>query len=160
MSRQLEKFSSTAAEVTNAHLCPCIDETLKINVQGSSASGLIAAALCHLCKAQTFAQTTQALLASLCGQIENPRFRDNLAKFIYGLTDSWWVIDLSSSSFNVSDFRFFFSDNYSLHTYSLGVPIRESLTIFYMILKLIDSYLLMIHMNLSILIMAPFRSQV
>lgn len=87
--QRLEGFSSTAAEMANAHLCPCIDETLRINVEGSSASGLMAAALCQLRRAETFAQTTQALLASLCGQIKDPPSRDNVAKFIYGTTDSW-----------------------------------------------------------------------
>lgn len=94
--RRLEEFSSIAREITNAHLCSCIDETLKTNVEeGSSAAGLMSAALCHLCRAQTFAQTTEALLASLCGQIKDPRSRDDLAKFIYGSTDSWRVVDSS-----------------------------------------------------------------
>ncbi|KMQ91499.1 cytoplasmic dynein 2 heavy chain 1-like protein [Lasius niger] len=86
---RLEQLSSTTAEIANAHLCSSIDETLKINVEGSSASGLMAAALCHLRKAQTFSQATQALLLSLCGQVNDLQSRDDLAKFIYGSTDSW-----------------------------------------------------------------------
>ncbi|XP_029665147.1 cytoplasmic dynein 2 heavy chain 1 [Formica exsecta] len=86
---RLEQFSSTAAEIANAHLCSSIDETLNINVEGSSASGLMTAALCHLYKAQTFNQATQALLLSLCGQVNDVQSRDDLAKFIYGSTDSW-----------------------------------------------------------------------
>ncbi|KAL6266424.1 hypothetical protein P5V15_003274 [Pogonomyrmex californicus] len=86
---RLEQLSSTAAEIANTHLCQCIDETLKINVDVSSASGLITAALCHLQKAQTFAQATQALLVSLCGQVKNAQSKDELAKFIYGSTESW-----------------------------------------------------------------------
>ncbi|XP_018402903.1 PREDICTED: cytoplasmic dynein 2 heavy chain 1 [Cyphomyrmex costatus] len=86
---RLEQLSSTAAEIANTHLCSCIDETLKINVNSSSASGLMAATLCHLHKAQTFAQATQALLVSLCGQVENSQSKDDLAKFIYGSTESW-----------------------------------------------------------------------
>jgi len=89
MPWRLEQLSSTAAEIANTHLCSCIDETLKINVDSSSASGLMAATLCHLHKAQTFAQATQALLISLCGQVEDAQSKDDLAKFIYGLTESW-----------------------------------------------------------------------
>ncbi|KAL0104886.1 hypothetical protein PUN28_016497 [Cardiocondyla obscurior] len=87
--RRLEQLSSTAAEITNNHLCSCIDETLKININVSSASGLMAATLCHLYKAQTFAQVTQGLLVSLCGQVENAQSKDELAKFIYESTESW-----------------------------------------------------------------------
>nr|XP_012219219.1 PREDICTED: cytoplasmic dynein 2 heavy chain 1 [Linepithema humile] len=86
---RLEQLPSTAAEIANAHLCSCIDETLKINVEGSSAAGLMSAALCHLRKTQTFSQTTQGLLVSLCGQVKDLQSRDNLATFIYGSTDSW-----------------------------------------------------------------------
>ncbi|XP_032668403.1 cytoplasmic dynein 2 heavy chain 1 [Odontomachus brunneus] len=86
---RIEQLSATAAEVANAHLCSCIDETLKINLDESSASGLMDAALCHLSKAQTFTQATYALLLSLCGQVKNQESRDNLAKFIYGSVDSW-----------------------------------------------------------------------
>lgn len=86
---RLEQLSSTAAEITNNHLCLCIDETLKINVNASSASGLMSATLCHLHNAQTFAQATQALLVSLCSQVENAQSKDDLAKFIYGSTESW-----------------------------------------------------------------------
>jgi len=91
---RLEQLSSTAAEIANTHLCSCIDETLKININNSSASGLMAATLCHLHKAQTFAQATQALLVSLCGQVEDAQSKDNLAKFIYGSTESWCVFIL------------------------------------------------------------------
>ncbi|XP_071561821.1 cytoplasmic dynein 2 heavy chain 1 [Temnothorax nylanderi] len=86
---RLEQLSSTAAEIANTHLCSCIDETLKIKTNSSSASGLMAATLCHLHKAQTFAQATQALLVSLCGQVEDAQSKDDLAKFIYGSTESW-----------------------------------------------------------------------
>lgn len=86
---RLERLPTTIADIGNAHLCSFIDETLKINIEGSSASGLMTAALCHLHKAQTFNQATQALLLSLCGQVNNVQSRDNLAKFIYGSTDSW-----------------------------------------------------------------------
>lgn len=86
---RLERLSATPAEIANAHLCQCIDETLKTEANDLSASGLMDAALCHLRKAQTFAQTTQALLVSLCGQVKDPQSRDDLAKFIYGSTDSW-----------------------------------------------------------------------
>lgn len=86
---RIEQLSSTAAEIANAHLCSSIDEILKINVEGSSASGLMTAALCHLHKAQTFNQATQALLLSLCGQVSDTQSRDDLAKFIYESTDSW-----------------------------------------------------------------------
>lgn len=86
---RIEQLSATAAEVANAHLCSCIDETLKINIDESSASGLMDAALCHLSKAQTFTQTTHALLLSLCGQVKDQESRNSLAKSIYGTTDSW-----------------------------------------------------------------------
>lgn len=86
---RLEQLPSTVAEIANGHLCGCIDETLKIKTNGSSASGLMAATLCHLRKAQTFAQATQALLVSLCGQVEDEQSKDDLAKFIYGSTESW-----------------------------------------------------------------------
>lgn len=86
---RLEDLSSTATEIANTHLCPCIDETLKIRTNGSSASGLMAATLCHLRKARTFTQATQALLVSLCGQVQDVQSKDDLAKFIYGSTESW-----------------------------------------------------------------------
>ncbi|EFN76217.1 Cytoplasmic dynein 2 heavy chain 1 [Harpegnathos saltator] len=86
---RIEQLSPTAAEIANAHLCSCMDETLKINVDESSASGLMDAALCHLRKAQTFVQSTQALLLSLCSQVKDQESRNNLAKFIYESTDSW-----------------------------------------------------------------------
>lgn len=90
---RIEQLASAAAEVANAHLCSCVDETLKINVDESSVSGLMDAALCHLRKAQTLTQTTQALLLSLCGQVKDQESRNNLAKFIYGSTDSWQVFE-------------------------------------------------------------------
>ncbi|XP_020293197.1 cytoplasmic dynein 2 heavy chain 1 [Pseudomyrmex gracilis] len=86
---RLEQLSSTVAEVANAHLCSCIDETLKTNADGLSAAGLMSAALCHLCRSETFTQTTHALLVSLCGHIKDTQSRDNLAKFIYSSTDGW-----------------------------------------------------------------------
>lgn len=85
-----EQLSPTVAEIANAHLCSCIDETLKINdADGLSAAGLTSAALCHLCRAETFTQTTHALLVSLCSHIKDTQSRDSLAKFIYGSTDGW-----------------------------------------------------------------------
>lgn len=85
----MDQFPATIIEIMNKHLCSCIDETLKINVEVSSASGLMAATLCHLRKAHTFIQSTHVFIVSLCSQVENKQSKDNLAKFIYGSMDSW-----------------------------------------------------------------------
>ncbi|KZC10148.1 Cytoplasmic dynein 2 heavy chain 1 [Dufourea novaeangliae] len=89
VSSKLTELPEPAKEVASSHLCPCIEECLKINGEVSSASGLMASALCHLKIARTHTSASYALLASLCSQIGEERARDDLARSIYQFTDCW-----------------------------------------------------------------------
>ncbi|XP_076387639.1 dynein cytoplasmic heavy chain beethoven [Megachile rotundata] len=89
ISSRLRTLPEAAKEVTNSHLCLCIEECLKINADVSSAPGLMNSALCHLMNARTHTSASYGLLASLCSQIEDENQRNELARFIYQSTDCW-----------------------------------------------------------------------
>lgn len=72
-----------------SHLHSVIEQVLKIKKEQKSASGLLQAALIHLKNAETQASCTQALLASVCGQIETTNTRDELARAVYQFTGVW-----------------------------------------------------------------------
>nr|XP_033320776.1 cytoplasmic dynein 2 heavy chain 1 [Megalopta genalis] len=86
---KLTKLPEVVKEVANSHLCPAIEECLKINQDTSSASGLMDAALCHLRTANTRTSASYGLLASLCSQIGDETARNDLARLIYQFTDCW-----------------------------------------------------------------------
>ncbi|XP_031838829.2 dynein cytoplasmic heavy chain beethoven isoform X1 [Nomia melanderi] len=86
---KLAELTEAAKEVANSHLCPCIEECLRINQDISSASGLMDSVLCHLKGASTHTSAAYALLASLCNQIEDERLRNDFARLIYQFTDCW-----------------------------------------------------------------------
>ncbi|XP_024946848.1 cytoplasmic dynein 2 heavy chain 1 isoform X2 [Cephus cinctus] len=86
---RLETLSSLAQDIANTHLSTAADAVLKNNGERSSAAGLIEAALSHLKNSNTRTMGTYALLVSLCGQIEDTNSRDQLARVLYQLTDSW-----------------------------------------------------------------------
>ncbi|XP_076621618.1 dynein cytoplasmic heavy chain beethoven [Colletes latitarsis] len=89
VSSRLRGLPEAAKELANSHLCPCIEECLKINADVSSASGLMDSACCHLKSSRTHTAASHALLASLCSQIGDERPRDDLARFVYQSTDCW-----------------------------------------------------------------------
>ncbi|XP_029051229.2 cytoplasmic dynein 2 heavy chain 1 [Osmia bicornis bicornis] len=89
VSSRLGTLPEAAKELTNSHLCLCIEECLKMNADVSSASGLMNSALCHLNTARTHTSATYAFLASLCNQIEDENRRNELARYIYQSTDCW-----------------------------------------------------------------------
>lgn len=86
---RLKALPEAAKELANSHLCPCVEECLKINVDVSSAIGLMDSTLCHLKGAHTRTSASYALLASLCGQIGDEAPREDLARMIYRSTDCW-----------------------------------------------------------------------
>ncbi|KAG7200023.1 hypothetical protein KM043_004790 [Ampulex compressa] len=89
LSSRLDLLPSTIKETAIPYLCDCIEEIMKKNTDVFSTPSLMDAALCHLQKATTHISVTQALLASLCGQIRDTAFRDQVAHFIYQRTDCW-----------------------------------------------------------------------
>ncbi|XP_078051355.1 cytoplasmic dynein 2 heavy chain 1-like, partial [Augochlora pura] len=86
---KLAKLSEAVKEMANSHLCPAIEECLKINQDTSSASGLMDAVLCHLRATNTHTSASYGLLASLCSQIGDETARNDLARLIYQFTDCW-----------------------------------------------------------------------
>ncbi|XP_050496495.1 cytoplasmic dynein 2 heavy chain 1 [Bombus huntii] len=89
VSSRLNALPEAAKELAISHLCPCVDECLKINADVSSASGLMDTTFCHLKSCHTRTSASYALLASLCSQIGNESTKDELARLIYQLTDCW-----------------------------------------------------------------------
>ncbi|CAK9809936.1 Cytoplasmic dynein 2 heavy chain 1 [Anthophora quadrimaculata] len=89
VSSRINALSEVAKELANSHLCPCIEECLKINADVSSASSLMDSVLCHLKYAHTYNSASYAILASLCSQIGDEKLRDDLARTIYQYTDCW-----------------------------------------------------------------------
>lgn len=89
VSSRLNALPEAAKELANSHLCSCIEECLKINVEISSASSLMDSTFCHLKSAHTCTSASYAMLTSLCSQIRNENAKDELARLIYRLTDCW-----------------------------------------------------------------------
>lgn len=89
ITSRTKALPEAAKELVNSHLCPCIEECLKIKADISSASGLMDSTICHLKRARTNTAASYSLLASLCGQIGAEDCRDDLARLIYQLTNCW-----------------------------------------------------------------------
>ncbi|XP_023246189.1 cytoplasmic dynein 2 heavy chain 1 [Copidosoma floridanum] len=87
--RLLKDLPSKSMSFATAHLCPVIEQVLKFKKDQKSASSLLRAALMHLQDSQSEAGFTHALLAALCGQIEDPASRNDLARTVYQLTNTW-----------------------------------------------------------------------
>ncbi|KAJ8675957.1 hypothetical protein QAD02_011743, partial [Eretmocerus hayati] len=84
-----EKLSTVSLNFARSHLCTLIDQVLRIEGDQKSASGLLHTTLQHLEEVHTQTSCVQALLASICGQIENPDKRDDFARDVYQLTNIW-----------------------------------------------------------------------
>ncbi|XP_046488904.1 cytoplasmic dynein 2 heavy chain 1 [Neodiprion pinetum] len=84
---RLENLPSQVQEVVLTHLSKSVEVALKTNRHRSSASGLIDGVMAHLGIGRTRTRAALSLVQSLCGEIEDPVSRDNLARFLYEICD-------------------------------------------------------------------------
>lgn len=64
---------------------------METKAEGKSAASLLLAALTHLKDARTPTGCVHAVLLSVCGQVEDARARDDLARSVYQAADVWCV---------------------------------------------------------------------
>ncbi|XP_043268031.1 cytoplasmic dynein 2 heavy chain 1 [Venturia canescens] len=86
---KLETLPSISSGIVSSHLANIVETILKLVGEEKSAAGLTEGALAHLRKSNTQNLVTYALLVSLCGQLGHGESRDDVARFIYQVTDSW-----------------------------------------------------------------------
>ncbi|XP_015119188.1 cytoplasmic dynein 2 heavy chain 1 [Diachasma alloeum] len=88
-SSRLDELPPVARNVASAHLPAVVGAALKFSGETISASGLIGAVFPHLVKATSMNLVTQGLILTVCLQLENDSSREETARLIYQLTDSW-----------------------------------------------------------------------
>ncbi|XP_063978818.1 cytoplasmic dynein 2 heavy chain 1 [Diachasmimorpha longicaudata] len=86
---KLDQLPEMARNVVSAHLPSVLDTALRFSGETMSASGLTGAVLLHLVKATSMSLVTMGLILAVCRQLESDIGREETARLIYQLTDSW-----------------------------------------------------------------------
>ncbi|XP_011311295.1 cytoplasmic dynein 2 heavy chain 1 [Fopius arisanus] len=85
----LDGLPGVAQNIASAHLPAVVSAALKSSGEAMSASGLIGSVFSHLVKASSVNLVTHGLILTICLQLEDDHTREEIAKMIYQLTDTW-----------------------------------------------------------------------